>query len=243
MSDVRAVLADVAGLGPFFAVATDPAEAVDPTWRPMTELYADPRPLRDRIAHVGRVLGSDRRVAASIAFQGLAAVVVSAPFAAAVLHGVLPRLDAGRLHWRAAASGPLQLWCAEPDADGVPESDAAGDALAAAVSDEHLAPLVAAVRAQVPIAERLLWGSAASAVASAERLVAMQRPAAAGRAAAVAERLLGTGELAGTGELLPPVAPDRVWTFRRRSCCLYYRVPGGGLCGDCVLHNRRVPRR
>ena len=23
--------------------------------------------------------------------------------------------------------------------------------------------------------------------------------------------------------------------FRRRSCCLYYRVPGGGLCGDCVL--------
>ena len=29
---------------------------------------------------------------------------------------------------------------------------------------------------------------------------------------------------------------DRLWTFRRRSCCLYYRVPGsGGLCDDCVL--------
>jgi FhuF-like iron-sulfur protein len=24
-------------------------------------------------------------------------------------------------------------------------------------------------------------------------------------------------------------------SFRRRSCCLYYRVPGGGLCGDCTL--------
>jgi iron complex transport system ATP-binding protein len=23
--------------------------------------------------------------------------------------------------------------------------------------------------------------------------------------------------------------------YRRTSCCLYYRVPGGGLCGDCVL--------
>ncbi len=24
-------------------------------------------------------------------------------------------------------------------------------------------------------------------------------------------------------------------TGRRRSCCLYYRVPGGGVCGDCVF--------
>jgi hypothetical protein len=23
--------------------------------------------------------------------------------------------------------------------------------------------------------------------------------------------------------------------FRRRSCCLYYRIPGGGRCGDCAL--------
>ncbi|MEU7551440.1 (2Fe-2S)-binding protein [Streptomyces sp. NPDC044571] len=23
--------------------------------------------------------------------------------------------------------------------------------------------------------------------------------------------------------------------FVRRSCCLYYKVPGGGFCGDCVL--------
>ena len=24
-------------------------------------------------------------------------------------------------------------------------------------------------------------------------------------------------------------------SFRRRSCCLYYRLPGGALCGDCGL--------
>ncbi|MGW5694872.1 (2Fe-2S)-binding protein, partial [Streptomyces asiaticus] len=29
--------------------------------------------------------------------------------------------------------------------------------------------------------------------------------------------------------------------YRRRTCCLYYRVPGGGLCGDCVL--REAPGR
>lgn len=27
--------------------------------------------------------------------------------------------------------------------------------------------------------------------------------------------------------------------FVRRSCCLYYQVPGGGLCGDCVLRTGR----
>lgn len=39
-------------------------------------------------------------------------------------------------------------------------------------------------------------------------------------------------------------AEARVWVsvahlgllaFRRRSCCLYYRVPGGSTCGDCCL--------
>ncbi|MFC3348771.1 (2Fe-2S)-binding protein [Streptomyces echinoruber] len=29
-------------------------------------------------------------------------------------------------------------------------------------------------------------------------------------------------------------------TLRRRSCCLYYRVPGGGVCGDCCFP--RPPR-
>ncbi|MEU6084646.1 (2Fe-2S)-binding protein [Streptomyces sp. NPDC047108] len=28
------------------------------------------------------------------------------------------------------------------------------------------------------------------------------------------------------------------FTYRRRSCCLYYKVDGRGLCGDCVLHDR-----
>lgn len=45
--------------------------------------------------------------------------------------------------------------------------------------------------------------------------------------------------LTGTGERRAPVAPDHAWTFRRRSCCLYYRVPGGSTCADCVLADLR----
>lgn len=232
------MLADVAGFGPFFTVGTDPAEAADPTWRPWRDLYTDPEPLRLRIALVRRVLNCDDRVAASITFQGLAALVVSAPLAAVVLHGVLPELTARSLHWRVAVDGPWPLWNASPAGTTVDDPALAAAALGGALFDEHLAPLIAAVRAQVPIAERLLWGSVASSVAGGKRLIGTRSPAAAERAAAVGRRLLALGPLAGTGELLPPQGNDAAWSFRRRSCCLYYRISGGGLCGDCVLHAR-----
>ena len=67
-TDVRALLADVAGIGPFFAVDTGrmaPGEG----WVPVRAL-ADPGDLlADRIAAVGTALGTDGRVAASIAFH------------------------------------------------------------------------------------------------------------------------------------------------------------------------------
>ncbi|WP_170231531.1 (2Fe-2S)-binding protein [Pseudonocardia kunmingensis] len=220
--DVPSVLADVAGLGPYFSVGTGPAADDE---RPVADLHRDPQPLRERIAHVRGALGGDERVAASLAFQGLAAQLVSPPYAAAVLHGVVPALTPADLRWRRTADGGWALRSGTTRC--VPEL--------APLLDDLLGPLVAAVRAQVPVSERLLWGNAASTVAAAKRLVTVQRPASAARAAEVARAVLTAGPLAGAGEFLPARAPDRVWTFRRRSCCLYYRVPGGGLCGDCVL--------
>lgn len=234
--DARALLADVAAIGPFFVIRTDPSDQVMPGWRPLTDLCTDPAPLRERIAHTRRALDCADRVAASIAFQGLAAVLVSAPFAAVAVRGIVPVLTPDRLRWRRAVSGPLPLWCPEPAGRTV-DPDAAPAALAA-VLDGLLAPLVAAVRARVPVAERLLWGNAASAVASAKRLVGMARPAAADAAARLAAGVLDAAPFAGSGELLAPAPPDVGWSFRRRSCCLYYKAPGGGLCEDCVLHAR-----
>ena len=231
------MLADVARLGPFFTVGTEPV-AGERGWRPLAELHTDPEPLRSRIAHVRRVLDTDDRVAASIAFQGLAALLVSPPFAAVVLHGVLPRLTARAGYWRPTPSGPWELRCPEPTGTVVPSAGEGAGALATLLVGEHLDPLVRAVRAQVAVSPRVLWGNAASAVAAGKRLLGEERPAAAGRAAAVATRVLATGPLRGTGRLLAPQPPDRNWTFRRRSCCLYYRAPGGAPCEDCVLLDR-----
>jgi ferric iron reductase protein FhuF len=215
--DAPSLLAAVAGLGPFFTLGAGRGE------RPL----ADPEPVRARIAHVAAALRCEQRVAASLAFQGFAAQLVSAPYAAAVLHARVPEVTPASVRWTRAEDGGWEL---STDATAVVE----GAALPALLTG-LLTPLLGAVRAWVPVTERLLWGNAASTVAAAKRLLVLQRPATAARAAGVAEAVLAHGPFAGAGELLPPREPDVVWTFRRRSCCLYYRVPGGGLCDDCVL--------
>jgi ferric iron reductase protein FhuF len=49
-----------------------------------------------------------------------------------------------------------------------------------------------------------------------------------GRGTALAGAIMSQPPLAGTARVLPP-------GFVRNSCCLFYRVPGAGLCADCIL--------
>jgi len=227
--DVAALLADLAAIGPFFAVGTGALPGKG--WVPV-EALGDPRgPLAGRIEAVGAALQCSERVAGSIAFQGIAAQVVAPLLAAVAVHGVLPAADVGRaLHWRPGGGGPWLWWPAGGPVVGCPDPAVLG-----ALVTTLLAPVVAAVRAQAAVAERVLWGNVASSVASARQLVAAARPDIAPHAAAVARHLLTTAPLATTATLRDPAPPDVGWTFQRRSCCLYYRVPDGGMCGDCVL--------
>jgi len=78
-------------------------------------------------------------------------------------------------------------------------------------------------------ASGLLWGNAASALVGAVRQLGPHGAGA--RARALAAELLAHPLLEGA---LDPR------TLRRRSCCLYYRLPGGGVCGDCCF--TRAPR-
>lgn len=222
---MAAVLADVARLGGYATVVP----AVEGA--PVARVYGDGPELGRRLAQVRATLHCDERVAASLAQQGFAASLVTPPFAAAVVHGVLPLLGPDELHWRETGSGPWRQSCAGPRGRLVTGEDDAVAALAGALLDPHLHPLVAAVRARASVSPTVLWGNAASAVAAAGRLVAAEWPEHAGRAAAVVRGLLATGPFAGTGEF-------RGRAYRRRSCCLFHRAPGGGLCGDCVLQPR-----
>ncbi|MFD0305591.1 (2Fe-2S)-binding protein [Streptomyces sp. NPDC127119] len=186
-------------------------------------------PLTFRVRKVVRLLAApETRVGVSVAQQGFAARLWSVALGSAVLYGRVPDLDPRLLHWDADGSAPDDLWLSEVRA--LP-----GDAatIRRLVHHGHLAPLSAALRARHPVAAGLLWGNAASALASTARLLD-------GRAAAHGRTDVRDHVRALTAELLdhPDLRDTGNWdgtAFRRRSCCLYYRVPGGGVCGDCCF--------
>lgn len=267
---VAAVLADVARIGPWFAVGVLPPDPAGP-WRRWDELYAPPGtgadPLSARIDQVAASLRTGRRVAASIAVQGMAARLVSMPFAAVALHGVLPRL--GDLHRDPSAGDPwapalptTRETAVTPDASVTPHAsvapagpagvrapdpltdpDGAADLLARELATTHLEPLYAAVAARVSVSERVLRGNVVSAIGGAARVMEAMRRADRPAFLALLGALIGHPALRGplpdgaTGHLLrlDETDPDTEWSFRRRSCCLYVRIPNGGTCGDCVL--------
>lgn len=192
-----------------------------------TGIPADP--LAFRVAKVARSLRTpEARVGASVAHQALAARLWSAALGCAVLYGRIPDLDPGLLHWDADGGAPDDLWLSRV-------RPLPGDAatIAGAVLDGHLRPLTELVRARYRVASGLLWGNAGSALAGAARELerwarANGRPDVAAGARSLTAELFGHPLLTGTGTLTGAA-------FRRRSCCLYYRVPGGGVCGDCCF--------
>ncbi|MFJ6516908.1 IucA/IucC family C-terminal-domain containing protein [Streptomyces filamentosus] len=216
-----------APLGGFFALRTAPPPAGG-DHRPLARLYAgDDAPLRARVDLVaGRLGTSERRVAASVAHLGLAARLWSTALGPAVLYGRFPALDPADLHWDGVPSAPDDLWWAGRDT-----RPATVAALREAVQEAHLVPLHAALARDGRISSRLLWGNAGSALAGALRELTRRARAhgdarAADRAAALVRGLLDHPDLART--LSGPA-------LRRTTCCLYYRGPSGGLCGDCVF--------
>jgi FhuF 2Fe-2S C-terminal domain/Ferric iron reductase FhuF-like transporter len=253
---VAQALAEVAELGPYFVIVTDPAEEADPTWRRLDALgTGDLRRLIAAYAH--RLGGAEERVAASILFQALASRLWSPVVACAAGYGVVP--DLTELHWRWAPGAPIALWLAHP-ADTVHPAHSAGTAtldpaarytaVHAAVVEGRLRPLREVFAAVVKLADGLVWGNAASALAGTLHAGSL-RPELAEPLTGLVRALFTLDPLAGTGEFTRGFeftrrSPDRPFdgvlrpdTFRRRSCCLYYRVPpGGGMCGDCALLSR-----
>ncbi|MFF9486270.1 (2Fe-2S)-binding protein [Streptomyces sp. NPDC014676] len=220
-------------LGGFFVLRT--AGVADRRLPTLAQAYG-PRPpdvqddfLTSRIRRVAGALRThEARVAASVAQQGLAARLWSVALGSAALYGAVPDLAPPLLRWDPEGSAPDDLWLTEV-------RPLPGDAatIAELVPHGHLEPLAAALRSRHRLAPGLLRGNAASALVGAARELDRWgrrhgRTDVAARAVSLAAELLAHPLLTGTGTLTGTA-------FRRRSCCLYYRVPGGGVCGDCCL--------
>ena len=163
-------------------------------------------------------------MAASTVQMGYAARLWSPVLGCVLQEGIVP--DLARL--RTAAGSPMRLNLPEPRGWRAGDPGEAAALAYRTVMTGHLEPLAAGL--PVKVAAGLLRGNAAAAMTAALRVLACTRPDLAGPARALAQRLLATGLLRGTGELTGPGLE-----FGRRSCCLFYRVPGGGLCSDCPL--------
>jgi hypothetical protein len=159
-----------------------------------------------------RLGGAPRRVGESTYVLGLAARVWGATLGCVARDGVLP--DPAALV-RRDEDGAVQLGMSRYA--GWREVTPA-DLLTKVT--EVLEPIITRSR----LSPRLLWGNVASALYAAPRV--LEIPAARPWATGMLDMLPLAGEMVGD---------------RRATCCLFYEVPGGGLCGDCVL--RRVPAR
>ncbi|MFE5025854.1 (2Fe-2S)-binding protein [Streptomyces sp. NPDC056656] len=230
-------LRELGSLGGFFALRD--SEKAESDLTTLERAYQGDAPARDPLAYrvekVARALSvPEPRVAVSVAQLGLAARLWSVALGSAALFGSVPDLDPALLHWNPDASAPDDLFLA-----GTGQLPADGAHLAQLVLDRHLEPLSAALRSRYRVSAPLLRGNAGSALAGAAREISRWarragRPDVAARARLLTTELFADPRLAATG--------TRTGTaFRRTSCCLIYRAPGGGLCGDCCFERQPPP--
>ncbi len=242
-----AVPAELARLGPSFALDSHRAGTALPEgWRPLQELLWQPV-LTARVTATRAALAQasgrqpadvEVRVAASLTQLGLAARLICPPLALAVLTGRLPRMDPAGMRWQPGSGGAVAL--SVPDdalaPPGSPPLDPAALAggLAHDVLDGPVRALVTAAGTQSAVSPQVLWGNVASVVSSARAQIAAAEPAKAGLADEIVRALLDLPPLRGTHQ------GSAAAGFRRRSCCLLYRLAPGQtpVCGDCVLTDR-----
>jgi ferric iron reductase protein FhuF len=178
---------------------------------------------------VGAWLGTpERRVAASMVVLGYAARLVGPTVAVMLRDGVLLDARPARVSYAYAPERGFRLWLDEATGWRGPAPELR-TRWCRDVVDDHLGALVVAVRAVVPVAAGLLWGNVASGLAGALQALVRDGAVPAGQCYAAGVELLEHGPLRGSGHLSGEL------TFLRRSCCLYYRLDGGGYCGDCPL--------
>lgn len=235
-------------LGPFFAADShDPRVTAAAPWRELGELLDDPAVLAARVqasrGYLAAAGGQDDpqavelRVAASLTHLALVARTLSPLIALAVLYGHARPTVLRDLRWQPAPGGAFPLSIAALDhsqqAQGA-DPDALAHALASGAIDTVAADLCALTR-RFGVSERVLWGNVASAVSGAATMITAARPDLAAAAAGAAATALRYPALAGTYRGNPGAG------FRRRNCCLIYRLSSPGTtryCGDCILEPR-----
>jgi hypothetical protein len=201
----------------------------------------------------------DARASASIHQLALAARLVAPSLAAAAMDGIVPEFGLADVWWQRVDGGPVPIavvggGAAVPAAEAgavpaaaaaavpateaaavpaatAPDAREAGARLVEGVVTVVVAPVIEAFAAAASLSRVVLWGNVASALAGAAAMLRRSDGELTLDPVAVVEAML---QLPGPLHRGGVFEPDGRF-FARSSCCLFYRIPNGGKCGDCVL--------
>jgi hypothetical protein len=228
LSFCGALATDLTALGPFFAVHTHMHGApVPPPWQPMTVLIAQTDVLAARVKAVRTVLAIrasrqpedvDIRVAASVTHLGLVARLVAPMIGAIALGCSQLSWSLDDLWWQNSLGGPYPLSVTR---GSMPEVLGAGTAIEA---------ITTVMAERYRMSHQVLWGNIGSAANTAAQVICTTRPDLTATAHAAADAFLADPRIDRGAVRAGPL-------FRRRSCCLIYRVANDrdAACGDCIL--------
>jgi len=238
VGQARAALISACEIGPYFAVEFAAAHG---EWHPVADLWTETGCLPERVNMVREFLRSrtggqiDLRACASMSALGFVSRLVSPALATACLAGVVPRLDPQHVLWRPVVGGPVPIALAAVDGIAAGTADEAALALEHAVMLPCVEPLLTAYSEQFRLSLRVLRGNVASALAGAADILTRAQAALGLDPVEVVDALLARPLLTGSGSYECPFDDRTERFFVRHNCCLFYRIPGGGTCGDCVL--------
>lgn len=232
-ADGAALLARTAELGEYFAIPRlAEGEGADLATLLLDE--ATVREFADRtLAAIATSMNCDpgripMRVAASSFQLNVVARLISPVIGAAASCREIPLLTLESTRWRGTAGHTPQFGVTDLEWAPAPTATRAAEAISASLLASVVGPFHQTLHSALSLSTRVSWGNAISAANGAVTVMSLTRPDLEPAGRALVQALLATEPLEDTGSF----ATGR---FVRRSCCLFYQAPGGGLCQDCVL--------
>ena len=178
------------------------------------------------------------RVAASSFHLNSVAKLISPAYGCAVLSGAVPDFSAGNLMWRPGDTHVLEVGLRALAGEVGLSDQHIVERIHAGLLEEAVAQLGDAIHDATGLSRKVLWGNVASAFNGAFLVLRGQRPDDEDRAFELMRAIVEHGRLKPAGRFLPDEWDEA--RFSRNNCCLFYRLPDRGLCGDCVLAERNA---
>lgn len=231
-SDGTALLSATATLGGYFAISPQGTDEGAPLAALMDAATLTTFTDRTRSA-IAASMACDasripRRLAASSFQLNVVSRLISPAIGAAVSAAAVPLFTPESVRWLATEGHSPHFETTDVECASAPTPIHAAELISDSLLTTIVGPFNEALKASASLSDRVSWGNTISAANGAVTVMAMSRPDLEPSGRALVRALLDIGPLRGTGDF-------DGGRFVRRSCCLFYQAPSGGLCGDCVL--------